>query len=207
MKIKNCLNYSAKFGITFILAALILLPACSGISSRTSYVDPDVEDGIGGTGIESQDIRSVTQQMCRSILNSAAIQKCKTKPRIEIVSMKNTSRFRINTGIFTLKIRNNLICYGGSEMTFLATKSDRRHVERIRNEKREGITDSKKQTIMKGADYILSGDVTSLSKANNKYRSDYVVLSFELIDAETREVVWADTFEMKKQGILGVIYR
>ena len=60
---------------------------------------------------------------------------------------------------------------------------------------------------MKGADYILGGEIQALSKSDFKYRSDYVVLSFTLIDAETREVVWVGSFEMKKLGKMGVLYR
>jgi PBP1b-binding outer membrane lipoprotein LpoB len=37
--------------------------------------------------------------------------------------------------------------------------------------------------------------------------SDYVLYSFQLIDARTTEIVWEDLAEIKKQGLEDAAYR
>jgi PBP1b-binding outer membrane lipoprotein LpoB len=37
--------------------------------------------------------------------------------------------------------------------------------------------------------------------------SDYVLYSFQLIDARTSEIVWEDSAEIKKQGLEDAAYR
>ena len=127
MKIKNWSKCLQKISMILLLA-MLFMPACT----TTAYVNPDAEDKIGGTGIDSQDIRFVTKKMCKEILKSSVIRKSATRPKIEIVPLKNSSRFRINCDIFTTKIRNNLISNAGGRISFLATQADRKHVERIR---------------------------------------------------------------------------
>ncbi len=59
----------------------------------------------------------------------------------------------------------------------------------------------------KGADYFLTGKLQSLTVKAAAGTSDYVLYSFELIDARTTVIVWADQAEIKKQGLEDAAYR
>ena len=60
---------------------------------------------------------------------------------------------------------------------------------------------------MAGADYFLEGEIQSLSASTSEAQSDYVVIRFQLTDAETGIVGWSSSFQMKKEGSWGVMYQ
>lgn len=57
------------------------------------------------------------------------------------------------------------------------------------------------------ADYILTGDISSLSKASAGLRSDYVLVSFYLIDPVSNEMLWEYGYEVKRVTSRSVLYR
>jgi hypothetical protein len=59
----------------------------------------------------------------------------------------------------------------------------------------------------KGADFFLTGRLQSLTTRTGAGTSDYVLYTFELIDARTSEKVWMDQAEIKKQGLEDAAYR
>ncbi|MDX1566101.1 MAG: hypothetical protein R3236_11875, partial [Phycisphaeraceae bacterium] len=59
----------------------------------------------------------------------------------------------------------------------------------------------------RGADYFLTGKLSSLTTRTSAGTSDYVLYTFQLIDSRTTEIVWADQHEIKKQGLEDATYR
>lgn len=58
------------------------------------------------------------------------------------------------------------------------------------------------------ADYILTGEISALSKASQgAYRSDYVIVSFQLVAPQSNEVLWEDAYESKRATQVGTVYR
>lgn len=57
------------------------------------------------------------------------------------------------------------------------------------------------------ANYILTGDISSLSKAGAGLRSDYVLVSFYLIDPVSNEMLWEYGYEVKRVTSRSVLYR
>ncbi|OHB64589.1 MAG: hypothetical protein A2Y76_13810 [Planctomycetes bacterium RBG_13_60_9] len=58
------------------------------------------------------------------------------------------------------------------------------------------------------ADYILTGEISALSKASQgASRSDYVIVSFQLVDPRSNEVLWEDAYESKRASQIGTVYR
>ena len=47
----------------------------------------------------------------------------------------------------------------------------------------------------------------SLTTRNSRGISDYILYSFELVDARTSAIVWQDFAEIKKQGLEDASYR
>lgn len=56
------------------------------------------------------------------------------------------------------------------------------------------------------ANYILSGEVSSISKRADGKEISYVIVSVQLLDPESNEFVWEDIFEIKKKSEMGVVY-
>ena len=58
------------------------------------------------------------------------------------------------------------------------------------------------------ANYILTGEISALSKATQGGdRSDYVIMSFQMIEPSSNEIVWEDAYETKKVTNRGVLYK
>ena len=58
------------------------------------------------------------------------------------------------------------------------------------------------------ADFILTGEISALSKASQgAARSDYVIVSYQMVDPQTNEVLWEDAYESKRASRVGTVYR
>lgn len=175
-------------------------------SSHTTIILPDEDDQLGGTGIESTDVRTVARKMAESILEIPEIAQAVGTPRIALLPVKNSTRFIINKDIFTQKIRIELNKNANGKVRFLA----RERIEDVikeREAKREGLFTASKEADLLGLDFYLTGELTGLSKAARGHRSDYILMSFQLIDTETSDIVWEDAYEVKRVGVTGVAYQ
>src|SRR4051794_23446407 len=81
---------------------------------------PDERGFVGGTGIESTDLVTVTDKMARSILGVPQIARAAAKPVIVIDPVVNDTRFPINKDLFTDRIRIELNKHAIDRVTFLA---------------------------------------------------------------------------------------
>ena len=54
---------------------------------------------------------------------------------------------------------------------------------------------------------ILSCEISGLSQAFNGAHSDYLLISMQLVDPESNEVVWEDSYEVKRVSRAGIVYR
>jgi len=83
-------------------------------------------------------------------------------------------------------------------------------LEHERDLKRSGqVTSSNDPNVteFKGADFFLTGKLQSLTTRNSRGISDYVLYSFQLVDARTSAIIWEDGAEIKKQGLEDAAYR
>jgi hypothetical protein len=164
---------------------------------------------VAGTGVESQDLVAVTDKMARSILSVPEIANAKGTPRIVLDPVNNETRFPINKDIFLTRIRTQLNSKAAGKVRFLA-RENMKALERERQLKQEGaVTASSDPNVVefKGADFFLTGKLQGLSTRTSQGLSDYILYSFQLIDARTSEIVWEDSAEIKKQGLEDAAYR
>lgn len=164
---------------------------------------------VAGTGIESQDLVAVTDKMARSILTIPEIANSQGVPRIALDPVVNDTRFPINKDLFNDRIRIELNKRSAGKVRFLA-RDRMKTLEHERQLKQQGaVTASADPNIVefKGADYFLTGKLGGMSGRTSAGISDYVLYSFQLIDARTSEIVWEDAAEIKKQGLEDAAYR
>lgn len=197
-------------------AFCLFLAGCTTLeTSYTKTIQPDQDDELGGTGIESTDIRTVSRKMAESILGVPQIMNAQGSPKIALLPVKNSTRFIINKDMFTKKIRIQLNQNAQGKVTFLARdriedilkeRKIKRPTETDETEGADNVSHSKLVDLM-GVDFYLTGELMGLSKAINGDRSDYISMSFQLIDAETSEVIWENEYEVKRVGTAGVVYQ
>ena len=176
---------------------------------KVTEMRPDERGFVAGTGIESQDLVAVADKMARSILATTQIANAQGKPNIVLEPVVNETRFPINKEIFLTRIRVALNTKAGGKVTFLAR--DRMDaLEKERDLKQTGkVTGgvANAPVEFKGADFILTGKLQSISTRSNNGSSDYVLYTFQLLDPRTSAILWEDFAEIKKQGQSDAVYR
>ncbi|MSR46721.1 MAG: hypothetical protein EXS13_06610 [Planctomycetes bacterium] len=198
---------------TWRLATVIGVFLATACGTPTQRIDPDQDDAIGGTGIDSADVRATADKIARSVLAMDRVFARGT-PYVVVQDPKNETRFPINDSIIVDEIMTVLIQNSGGRVQFI----DRENWEAIQRErqlKRSGAvsvpTDGSGQPNLAaaplGTDLFLFGTLKSISKSDGTLDSDYIVATFRLTDAETGAVLWQDDHKWKKLGEKGVIYR
>jgi PBP1b-binding outer membrane lipoprotein LpoB len=170
---------------------------------------PDERGFVAGTGIESQDLVSVTDRMARSILSIPQIARAPVPPSVVLDPVVNNTRFPINKDIFLTRIRTQLNSKAMGQVSFL-DREMMKTLERERELKRSGqVTASANPNVVEfaGADYFLTGKLDGMTTRTSAGTSDYVLYSFRLTDARTSRIVWEDVAEIKKQGLEDAAYR
>ena len=203
----------ARLSLAAALAAIVTGCASSGVKNPSGVgvteMRADERGFVAGTGIESQDLVAVTDKMFRSILGVPQIANAQGAPCIVLDPVVNETRFPINKDIFLSRIQSQLIAKAGGKVRFLAR--DRMKTLEHENELKRGgqVTSSSDPNVVefKGADYFLTGKLQGMTTRSRNGTSDYVLYSFELVNARTSEIVWQDSAEMKKQGLEDAAYR
>jgi len=195
------------FKLLLLVLFTMALSSCASVPvSHSNVILPDNDDTLGGTGIESIDILTASRKMAISILEVPEIMNAKGTPRVAILPVKNNTRFIINKDIFTQKIRIELNKNATGKVRFLA-RDRMDDILKEREAKRKNLVTASKEGDLYGVDFYLTGELAGLSKAVSNNRSDYILMSFQLIDAETSDIVWEDSYEIKRVGEAGVVYQ
>ena len=209
MEIKNIFRISS-FAVA---AAIVSGCASSGVKNPSGVpvteMKADERGFVAGTGVESQDLVSVTDKMARSILGVRQIANAQGTPRIVLDPVLNETRFPINKDIFLTRIRTQLNSKAQGRVIFLA-RERMATLERERQLKQTGqVTSSSDPNVVefKGADFFLTGKLQGMTTKTKAGTSDYVLYSFQLVDARTSDIIWEDSAEIKKQGLEDAAYR
>src|ERR1700751_4287201 len=123
----HTMNNSSSFILAGVVASSAFLAGCAtsaGVQNPSGVpvteMRPDERGFVAGTGIESQDLVSVTDKMARSILNTPQIQNAQTVPRVVLDPVNNNTRFPIQKDIFLERIRAELNKKASGKVVFLA---------------------------------------------------------------------------------------
>lgn len=198
-----------------LMASVILSVSCAsrGVKNPSgtgvTEMRADEKGFVGGTGIESQDLVAVTDKMVRSILEVPPIRAAGQPPIVALDPVVNETRFPINKELFLTRIRVQLNSKAGGRVQFVA-RDRLAALEQERAMKQAGqVTSSSdpNRVEFRGADYFLTGKLQGLTTRTSQGTSDYILYSFQLIDARTSVIVWEDMAEIKKQGLEDAAYR
>lgn len=195
------------------LVALLTGCASSGVKNPSgvpvTQMRPDEQGFVAGTGVESQDLVAVTDKMAKSILTIPQVANAQGTPRVALDPVNNNTRFPINKDIFLARIRAELNTKARGKVIFLA-RDRMATLERERQMKQTGqvtsVSDPNKVEF-RGADFFLTGTLSGLTTRTSAGTSDYILYTFQLIDARTSDIIWEDSAEIKKQGLEDAAYR
>ena len=90
-------------------------PASSQLS-RTRVLAPDQEDDMGGSFIESADIRTVASRMCPAILAVSEVADNPDVTRIAVDPIRNSTRYVFDKDILMKRLRIELNRFGSGRV-------------------------------------------------------------------------------------------
>lgn len=198
MKMNNLKYHIIPF--LFFPAALLLV-SCASSSVKVTRTEPDAAIDLSGKWNDT-DSRLVAEEMVKDSLSRPWLINFKSakgeNPVVIVGTVKNNSSEHIQTAVFVKDIERELVNSG--KVRFVAAGKER--VE-IREEKKEqqffATPETAKNLIAEtGADFIMQGQINSITDAIEGKRVVLYQVDMELINLETTEKVWIGSKEVKK---------
>jgi penicillin-binding protein activator len=188
--------------LSLAAATLFTFSGCSakggagmvGYDSNVKYGDAKAVETLTAD-FGSTDLQSTAETMTQSLLESRYISKTHQTPKVRLRTINNLTYEHIDTKAITDKIRIKLLKSG--QVRFLADKAN---LDEVHDERTFTTTATTKTNLsaMTDADYIITGNVRSIKKADGKVQDVYYNISMELVDPKSGEIVWADEKEIRK---------
>ncbi len=194
-------------------AAFLAGCASSGVKNPSGVpvteMKADERGFVAGTGVESQDLVTVTDKMAREILSVPEIANAQGTPRIVLRPVVNDTRFAVNKDIFLTRIRTQLNSQARNKVRFLArdNMADLQHERELKQSGQVTAASDPNVVEFKGADFFLTGKLQGLTTRTSAGTSDYILYTFQLIDARTSDIIYDGSAEIKKQGLEDAAYR
>lgn len=191
----------------------------------TEVIHPDQRDNLGGTGIESEDIRAAATKFAAGILSLPQVAQKPQGVGIAIAPVVNSSRHLIEKDLFSARLRVELNRHASDRVRFFAQGAGERVRQEILAEKdaeqakklvEEGGGTVVSSTVdvvgpssgLANVDFILTGELRGLSKAaKGGARSDYILMTFQLVEVSSNRIIWEDAYEVKKKSTIDAVYQ
>ena len=183
-----------------LLSFAVVLFSCSS-APKVTRVDENEQIDLSGNWNDT-DSKLVAEEMINDSLAKPWLEnfmmKKQAKQRIIVGTILNKSDEHISTETFTKDLEIALLNSG--KASFVASKDQR---EEIREERMDQADFSDPATVKKfgkelGADYMLKGQINTITDAAGKTTLKYYQTELELIDIETNEKVWIGQKKIKK---------
>lgn len=181
------------------LVATLALTSCA--STKVDRLAADKQVDLSGRWNDT-DSQLVASAMVSDVVSRPWITEftevSKRKPVVIVGDVRNRSTEHIETLVFTKSLERELINSG--RVKFVASSEERSGVRVERNSQQ---TEASPETMKKlgqetGADFYLSGVITSVTDAVDGQKVVFYKVNLELINITTNEKVWIGDKEIKK---------
>lgn len=185
-----------------ILITMLLLPLLFACGTKVERMDVDVTKDLSGKWNDT-DSRLVAETMIQECLNGAwyakAVKETRGKEPVVIVgTVVNDTMEHINTGAFVEELQRALINSGKIE--FVASSSERGEIRQERLEQDEYASEATRKAFGQevGADYMLSGVLSSIVDQEGRKSVVFYQVNLKLINIETNKILWNGQKQIKK---------
>ncbi len=211
--------------LSTVLLAVVATVAGAGCATRyaprvanpsgvqTVYEDHRSTGQFAGMSLESQDIVRMSDTMVRDMLTSGILVDPSNPPFVLIdhTDFGNDSARAFNKKLIVNRIRIELQRAARGRMVFVSRQATA-STEMERELKRSGRVSSGSQPLTRataGVDYKLQGEFLTLDTRGGAEggHTRYTQVSFEMVDKETNEIVWANIYEFRKASSDDLVYR
>lgn len=181
------------------LAALMGLAGCA--TSNVTRVAADKQIDLSGRW-NDVDAQLVATAMINDIVNRPWIgdftATAQRKPVVIVGTVRNRSDEHIETLVFTKTLEKELINSGKVKFVASTDQQSDVRVERNAQQTEASAATAKKPGQETGADFYLTGVITSVVDAADGQKVVFYKVNLELINIATNEKVWIGDKEIKK---------
>ncbi len=185
-----------------VLAALLLVPFVFACGPSVKRVETNLVKDVSG-GWNDTDAQMVAQEMITDCLQGGWYNKFLTshggkEPVVIVGTVTNESSEHINTRVFIEEMQRALINSG--KVDFVASSGERGEVRQERLEQDEFASEATRKAFGQevGADYMLSGVLSSIVDKSGSKALVFYQTNLKLIDIETNKIVWNGQKQIKK---------
>ena len=181
----------------YVLAVLICL-SVSGCAQKVQYGDPGAAETLT-VDFGSTDLQMIAEKMITSLLTSPVISQG-TRPVVLVSRVRNKTDEHIDTKAITDKIRTTLLQSG--RVRFVAGEVRDEVIRELEYQAASGHVDEatrKGMGKMVGADYLLTGAITSIRKEAGRKMDVYFQFNLNLTALETGLIEWAEEKDIRKE--------
>lgn len=187
--------------IASLVAVLALASCASGPSRTVTRVAADTQIDLSGRWNDT-DAQQVAQAMISDVVSRPWLNdftdENKRKPVVIVGEVRNRSDEHIDPTVFTKSLERELINSG--KVKFVASSQERAG---IREERLSQQTEASSETMKRlgqetGADFYLSGVITSVTDAVDGQKVVFYKINLELTNIESNEKVWIGDKQIKK---------
>lgn len=185
-----------------LLIAFFVLPLILACGTKVERMDVNTTKDLSGKWNDT-DSRLVAETMIQECLNGAwyakALRESRGKEPVVIVgTVNNDTMEHINTGAFIEELQRALINSGKVE--FVASSSERGEIRQERLEQDEYASEATRKAFGQevGADYMLSGVLSSIVDQEGRKSVVFYQVNLKLINIETNKILWNGQKQIKK---------
>ncbi|RLD15718.1 penicillin-binding protein activator LpoB [candidate division KSB1 bacterium] len=195
-------NQRLVFSLIFsILLTSFLIFSCSGPSRTVKRVQVDQAIDLSGHWNDT-DARLTAKAMVQDVLSRPwlrnFIREHNRQPVVIVGMIRNRSSEHIETDMFIKDIERELLNSG--KVKFVASDKERQSVrkERLDQQSFANPETAKELANELGADFMLQGEITSVTDSFEGRKVVKYQVNLELIDIESNTKVWIGQKEIKK---------
>ncbi len=185
-----------------LLIAFFVLPLLLACGTKVERMDVNTTKDLSGKWNDT-DSRLVAETMIQECLNGTwyakALRESRGKEPVVIVgTVNNDTMEHINTGAFIEELQRALINSGKVE--FVASSSERGEIRQERLEQDEYASEATRKAFGQevGADYMLSGVLSSIVDQEGRKSVVFYQVNLKLINIETNKILWNGQKQIKK---------
>jgi uncharacterized protein (TIGR02722 family) len=189
-----------------VLLCLLLLPACSGKTTREIDLSTDVAEDAD---FSSADLARITDGMMNSLAANGLFQQYEAqnageKPVMLLAKdLRNNTDEHINTRLILEKIRTRMINEGLAQ--FVDDQAFDTALDQLNLQASDLYDNTKAAKIGRfvGAKYVLRGTISNIRKVEGRENINYMNVTLDIFEVETLLIKWTDEVEFKRVSTKG----
>lgn len=185
--------------LLFLGSLAVLLVSCGSKQFTQGRYDDIAEERLLDDQFNESDMRRIADTIIQSLSSSRVISSSRRPPVVLVTLMKNKTAEHIDMKAMTDKIRTALIRTG--KVRFTEKEAREEIAGEIDYQGESGYVDAntaRKKGRQIGAEYFLTGEITSRTQEVGKKKYIYYKANFNLVNIDTGIIDWSDEKELRK---------